>query len=76
MNILHAAAQLLRGIAAALLLMAVTFGTSRAAGADAVNTADAPRRIVPCETQWRHALTGGSGELTFAPHSFTVVRLE
>jgi hypothetical protein len=40
---------------------------------DAVNTADAPRHIVPKQTQWRHAL---GGELTFAPHSFTVVRFE
>ena len=43
---------------------------------DAVNTADAPRRIVPKQTPWRHALTGGNGELTFAPRSFTIVRFE
>ncbi len=42
---------------------------------DAVNTADAPKRIVPKRTEWRHARNGG-GQLTFAPHSFTVVRLE
>ncbi len=42
---------------------------------DAVNTAAAPQRIVPKQTEWRHA-AGGDGELTFAPYSFTVVRLQ
>jgi hypothetical protein len=42
---------------------------------DAVNTAEAPRRIVPRRTEWRHA-PGGDGGLTFAPYSFTVVRFQ
>ena len=42
---------------------------------DAVNTAVAPRHIVPKRSEWRHAPSGG-GELTFAPRSFTIVRFE
>jgi hypothetical protein len=41
---------------------------------DAVNTAACPRRIVPRKTEWRHVAAGGG--FTFAPHSFTVIRLE
>jgi hypothetical protein len=41
---------------------------------DMVNTAAAPRHIVPKRSEWRHAASGG--EFTFAPRSFTVVRLE
>ena len=41
---------------------------------DAVNTAAAPRRIVPQRSEWRHGR--GAGVRSFAPYSFTVVRLQ
>jgi alpha-L-arabinofuranosidase len=43
---------------------------------DAVNTADAPLRIAPRHAQWQLAPAGGQSEFTFAPYSFTVIRLE
>ena len=43
---------------------------------DAVNTAAEPTRLVPRQTQWRHEMEAGSGQFTFAPHSFTVMRFE
>jgi hypothetical protein len=43
---------------------------------DAVNTSAEPRRIAPRRVEWRHALAGGAARYTFAPHGFTVMRLE
>ncbi len=43
---------------------------------DAVNTADAPDRIKPTRSQWRHAMTSGSASYTFPPYSFTVIRFQ
>ncbi len=42
---------------------------------DAVNTAAAPKHIVPRRTEWRPT-AGNGGQLTFAPYSFTVVRFK
>ncbi len=42
---------------------------------DSVNTADAPARIAPRRTEWRHNLNGGGAEYEFPPHSFTTIRL-
>jgi hypothetical protein len=43
---------------------------------DAVNTAKAPRRIVPRTRQWRHGLGGKAPEYTFPPQSFTILAFE
>lgn len=39
-----------------------------------VNTAAAPRSIVPKERQWRHGMKQGSAPYTFPAHSVTVIR--
>ncbi len=43
---------------------------------DAVNTAEAPRRIQPRRARWRHFSTPGEVRYTFPPHSFTVLQWE
>jgi len=42
----------------------------------AVNTSESPGRIAPRRVEWRHTLAGGAARYTFAPHGFTVIRLE
>ena len=43
---------------------------------DASNTAEAPERIKPTRSEWRHAMEKGRAAYTFPPRSFTVLRLE
>ncbi len=43
---------------------------------EAVNTADAPDRVVPHETTWRHKLAGGKARYTFPARSFTILRFQ
>jgi Alpha-L-arabinofuranosidase C-terminal domain/Domain of Unknown Function (DUF1080) len=43
---------------------------------DAVNTADAPERIRPVRSGWRHAMNDGTTSYTFPPHSFTIIRFD
>jgi alpha-L-arabinofuranosidase len=42
---------------------------------EAVNTPDEPDRIVPRQRPWTHGLGQGPAVRTFAPHSFTILRL-
>jgi DUF1680 family protein/alpha-L-arabinofuranosidase len=47
-----------------------------AAPLNAVNTADAPTRVVPRRAEWRHGMADGAATYVFPPHSFTVIRIE
>ena len=40
------------------------------------NTAENPRRIVPREKPWQHETKAGRLQATFAPQSFTILRLQ
>jgi alpha-L-arabinofuranosidase len=42
----------------------------------AANTAAEPNRVKPRSFAWDHRLQDGKTELTFAPHSFTIIRFE
>ncbi len=43
---------------------------------DARNTAEEPNRIVPKRSEWRHHWSEGATHYTFAPNSYTILRLE
>jgi alpha-L-arabinofuranosidase len=43
---------------------------------DAANTAEAPDRVKPEQSDWRHEWNKGAATYTFAPRSFTVIRFE
>lgn len=43
---------------------------------DAVNTADAPERIVLGQSRWQHGLQEGEGTYRFPSRSVTAIRLE
>jgi len=42
---------------------------------DDVNTADDPQKIAPKERDWEHGFQAGALSYTFAPYSFTLIRL-
>jgi alpha-L-arabinofuranosidase len=43
---------------------------------EGVNPADAPDRITPTRSEWRHDLRGGRATQTVAPRSITIIRFE
>jgi hypothetical protein len=46
------------------------------AAPDTFNAADAPDRVKPRNSQWKHELKSGTARYTFPPTSFTVIRIE
>ncbi len=50
--------------------------TELAGPLNAVNTAADPRRLVPNEKVWKHAMKDGATSYEFAPYSFTILRFE
>ena len=55
---------------------AVAAVTELAGPLDAVNTASAPKALVPQQREWKHGLADGPGIREFPPHSFTTLRIQ